>query len=272
MRVEANGGLDTESILSTLARHEIEGLTSTDLASGTHRRVLLIDGREVDLELKFAPWGIEITCGNDHADPDSLASRIRDWFDLETDIAKVDQALARHELLRDQVIARPGIRLTGYPDPWEAAVMIVLGQQISLSAARTIGGRFVAALSEDRPGLRGFPRPDLVAMKSAEDIQATLRVTGARARTVKAVARLFAEDQQAGVESLSALPGIGPWTTACFLIRGVKEPDVFPTGDAVLKRVLGGMDVRETELLAAEWRPVRSYAAVRLWTEATAGP
>ncbi|MCB0871102.1 MAG: DNA-3-methyladenine glycosylase 2 family protein [Solirubrobacterales bacterium] len=271
MRVEANGPVDTDSILSTLLRHEVAGLTETSLRECTHRRTVVVDDKPVELNLVFGDDGIKVAHEGDQVDPESVVRLVRRWFDLDTDIAGIDRELSSHRRFADQVFSQPGIRITGYPDRWEAAAMIVLGQQVSLGAARTFAGRLVAAYGERQADLLRFPVPGRVASEPVDRLREKLGVTGARARTIRALSGLFSEDSGADAEGLVGLPGIGPWTVACFSIRGSNAPDEFPGSDAVLRRALGGVDSREAELIAERWSPIRSYAAVRLWTEAV-GP
>ncbi|MBN8867185.1 MAG: DNA-3-methyladenine glycosylase 2 family protein [Solirubrobacterales bacterium] len=203
---------------------------------------------------------------------------VRHWFDLGTDIATVDRHLASSDIFAPQVRARPGIRVTRYPQAFEAAILIVLGQQVSLAAGRTFGGRLVAAYGEGDGPLRTFPRPERLAAEPTELLRATLGITGARARTLQALATHFADGfaSEPGVPieaaDLLALPGVGPWTVSCLALRSAGEPDVFPAADAVLRRALEDASAREAADLSLPWAPYRSYATVRLWAMATAGP
>lgn len=289
MRLVANGPFDRDSALSALARHEIAGLSETGIRERTHRRIVLVEGEPVELELRFEPGGVLVSTGageferdqigqsstdrerrsigGNGADPDSIERFVRHWFDLDCDIASIDHRLAGHERFSSQVKERPGVRITRYPDPWEASVLVVLGQQVSLPAARTFGARLVDAYGEGRAGLRRFPEPGRVASEPTGLLRETLGVTGARARTIREVATMFAAEPDLDPGRLAALPGIGPWTVACVSIRAGSAADEFPASDAVLRRALGGVSAGEAERLALEWKPYRSYAAVRLWSE-----
>ena len=123
----------------------------------------------------------------------------------------------------------------------------MLGQQVSVAAARTFAGRLVAAYGMIGPGrLMMFPRPDVLRDADPEELRAVVGLTGARARTVQAVAAAFAD--RATLRPLSrselvALPGIGPWT-ADYLAVTSGDRDAFTPGDLVLRRALGGVDAR----------------------------
>ncbi len=71
------------------------------------------------------------------------------------------------------------------------------------------------------------------------------------------------------IEELQNVPGIGPWTARYIAMRAWGLPDVFVTGDLVLRRMLGVERDREAEDIAEAWRPWRSYAVMHLWRMAS---
>ena len=275
LRVDANGPLDTAAIFSTLASHEIAGLTETRPDRLTHRRVLEFEGRPVILTVWFDGSGVTIEGETGDGPWPGVEPLVRHWFDLDTDIEAVDRHLGVHPQFKDQVRARPGIRVTRYPELAESAILTVLGQQISLAAARTFAGRLVAAYGEEVDGLFAFPDPARIAEEPVERLRSTIGLTGARARTISGVATLFADRRPAAgsgsdsglLEGLNEIPGIGPWTISCVALRGLDSADELPASDAVLRRALGKASLAETLEIAEAWRPFRSYATVRLWAE-----
>jgi AraC family transcriptional regulator of adaptative response / DNA-3-methyladenine glycosylase II len=78
------------------------------------------------------------------------------------------------------------------------------------------------------------------------------------------------EPPEATREALLRQPGIGPWTAEYVALRGLGEPDAFPDGDLVLRRVAGPegrpLTARALRERAERWRPWRSYAALLLWS------
>src|SRR5439155_977962 len=120
---------------------------------------------------------------------------------------------------------RPGLRVPGAFDGFETAVRAVLGQQITVRGATTLGGRIASALGvpveTPHPALdRLFPPPGVIAA-AGEDRLARLGLPRARARTIVELARAHAAgrlvldrtiDVAAALESLRAIPGIGDWT------------------------------------------------------------
>ena len=178
--------------------------------------------------------------------------------------------------------ARPGVRVPGAWDPFEIAVRIVLGQQVTVAGATQLAGRLAQRFGEPLPdalvrcrtGRRCYsPSPHALADAPLEEIGLTApaRERAARARrgggaTAASRSRPGA-DPDAAREALLALPGIGPWTAELVLLRALGEPDAFPAGDLGLRRALG-CDARALERRAERWRPWRAYAAMLLWTTA----
>lgn len=111
------------------------------------------------------------------------------WLDLDTDTRVISTALGSEPVLGPLVRARPGLRLIGFPDEFEGAVMTVLGQQVSLAAARTFGGRLVAAYGAPSAGLLAFPDPSRLAAVPVDELRAAVGLTSARAMTMNALAR-----------------------------------------------------------------------------------
>jgi AraC family transcriptional regulator of adaptative response / DNA-3-methyladenine glycosylase II len=167
-------------------------------------------------------------------------------------------------------------------DGFELAVRAVLGQQITVTAARQLAGRLVAAHGErsapaDGGGLTTvFPSPARLAAADPASFgmpRARASALIALAASAAADARLFEPDQDldGAVARLRALPGIGEWTAQYIALRALREPDAFPAADIGLLRAMTGADgVRPTPAAllarAESWRPWRAYAAQHLWT------
>jgi AraC family transcriptional regulator of adaptative response / DNA-3-methyladenine glycosylase II len=203
-----------------------------------------------------------------------VVSRCRQLLDLDADACAINAVLAADGLLAPLVAARPGLRVPGTYDGFELAVRAVLGQQVSVPAARTLAGRLAGRFGTklEVPGGSPsvlFPGPadladaDLSGVGLTTARQATLRALAA-AVAAGDVALDHGADPEETAARLAALPGIGPWTISYILMRAVGDPDAFPAGDLGLRRALerlGGGTAR-----AAAWRPWRAYAAVHLWT------
>lgn len=305
VRLPVDGPWDLEHALGLLAGHAVPGAEVVDREARTHARVVPLDAvapgsgvaGHVRLDLALAPGHVDLTatpagtCARAAGAvapslPDgvlaALTARVRSWLDLDADLDAVARAFAGDPVLGPSSARRPGIRVTGHPVGWEAAAATVLGQQVSLAAARTFAGRLVAAHGVAVPGLgdlRAWPTAEVVAATDVDELRAAVGVTGARARTLHAVATAFAEglDVRPGLDAdartdarrrLLALPGVGPWTVEYLAVRALGDRDAWPSGDLVLRRALGGATAREVEARGAAWSPHRAYALFHLWADA----
>jgi AraC family transcriptional regulator of adaptative response / DNA-3-methyladenine glycosylase II len=156
----------------------------------------------------------------------------------------------------------------------------VLGQHVSVPAARTLAGRLAERLgtrleTPDRSPSVLFPGPaDL-----ADADLSGLGLTTARQATLRALAAAVAggtleldhgSDPEETAARLAELPGIGPWTISYILMRAVGDPDAFPASDLGLRRALDRLGGSTAG--ADRWRPWRAYAAVHLWTWSAGEP
>lgn len=215
-----------------------------------------------------------------------IVGRLRRMFDLDADPRAIAATLGADPRLAPLVRARPGLRIPGGWDGFEIAVRAVVGQQVSVAAARTITARLAERHGTPLPeafaahGLGHlFPTPEALA---GGDL-GRIGLTRARAATVREVARAVLDGRvdfspaatlDDFVARWTALPGIGPWTAHYIALRALGHPDAFPAGDLVLQKTLpeGGGRLTEKALRArAEaWRPWRGYAAIHLWRDAAA--
>ena len=163
----------------------------------------------------------------------------------------------------------------------------VLGQQVSVPAARRLASRLVAVCGQPaagegrlRAGLsHAFPTPERVAAASLGG----LGMPAARRSTLKALAEAAIADPHLfrpfgtvdeAIARLRAIRGVGPWTAQYIALRALRETDAFPATDVALLRGAtrpGGERTTPVELLrrAESWRPWRAYAAQHLWTQDT---
>ncbi len=205
------------------------------------------------------------------SDLSSVVSSVRRMWDLDADPSVVDAALAEDPALTPLIRARPGLRVPGADDGFEVAVRAILGQQVSVAAARTFTARLVerhgASLPPDATPLhRAFPSPEVLAGAELDG----LGLVGSRVRAVRALAEATVHglrlvpgaDRHAARAALLALPGVGPWTADYVALRALGDPDAWLGTDLVLRR-----SVRQRGADPHRWRPWRAYAAMHLWTE-----
>jgi AraC family transcriptional regulator of adaptative response / DNA-3-methyladenine glycosylase II len=201
-----------------------------------------------------------------------VTARVRHWLDLDADPQPIAMALAS---LPVDVSAGP--RLVGGLDGFETAVRVVLGQQVSLAAGRTLTQRLADALGRSIDvaphGLnRLFPTPQAVASADAGQL-AGLGIAHQRVQALQALAGAVAGGRvelhpaaplQATLDALRHLPGLGEWSVQMIAMRALGWPDAFASGDAAVQRTLGTRDARQIERRAQAWRPWRAYAQAAL--------
>ncbi len=204
-----------------------------------------------------------------------IVARVRRMFDVDADAAAIATVLRRDRRLAPLLRRHAGLRVPGGWDGFEMAVRAVLGQQISVAAARTFAGRLVAQWGE-RVGPDAFAFPAPAALADAD--LGRIGLTRTRAQTIRHMARAVVDgsvdfrpeqDLDAFVAAWTALPGIGPWTAHYIAMRALAHPDAFPAADLVLRKAAGAgtpISTRELEQRSQAWRPWRAYATILMWT------
>ena len=275
---------DFTALLSFLAARAVEGVEVIE--GDRYRRTLVHDGALGSVEIAHVPRETSLLATirfpSVRVLPGVIA-RIRRVFDLDVDVSAIARHLGQDPLLAPLVAERPGLRAAGAWDGFELAVRAVLGQQVSLAAARTLAGKLVRLCGtrcETADG-RGealtlaFPTPAEVHGAKLEK----LGMPEARRRALRAVAAAALDDPElfeprASVEETVArlldVPGLGPWSAHYIALRAAREPDAFPASDLGLLRGAtrrGGRrpTARELERRSERWRPFRAYAAEQLW-------
>jgi AraC family transcriptional regulator, regulatory protein of adaptative response / DNA-3-methyladenine glycosylase II len=224
------------------------------------------------LELEVAPALLPVLM--------PLVARVRRMFDLDARPDLIAAALRRDRTLGPLVAARPGLRLPGAIDPFEAAIRALLGQQVSVVAATTLAGRFAAQLGTPiGEGRYRFATPAEVVAAGPERI-VKIGMPMARAHAIHGLARAVADarikldapsELAPFVAALVELPGIGPWTAHYLAMRALHVPDAFPAADLGIQKALRRAGPKRAEARAEAWRPYRSYAVIHLWTQLSEG-
>ncbi|GAB3158727.1 Ada metal-binding domain-containing protein [Myceligenerans halotolerans] len=298
---------DARGVLEFLAARAVEGVESADLTGPELRyaRTLTLPHgpgafevryREPDGQEDLVPGSppdadrtgsVPVTVEVTHlADVPVAVSRIRRLLDLDADPVAVDRALAGDPVLAASVTAVPGIRVPGAVDAAELLVRAIVGQQISVAAARTHLRRLVGAAGTPYvSGIAGlarlFPTPEQVADGARHHLRLPARNVDTIESTMRALATgdlvvTVGDDPAELRRRLVARPGIGPWTAGYVALRVLGDPDILMDGDVALlagARTLGLLDgevtrSRQFRALAergAAWAPWRSYAAMHLW-------
>lgn len=260
------------------------------VTESTYSRALRLPGGPAWFELMYGAEAGGPTAGRlrlrarltEPSDHEGLVGIARRLFDLDADPQAVDGALARHPELAPLVARTPGIRVPGAVDAHEMLIRALIGQQISVAAARTALSRLVQALGEPVEAPNGesqllFPTMAVIAARGHE----VLRGPAARIRAITQTAASLADGSLAlGVDDdgaeqrarLLARQGIGPWTADYVRMRVLNDPDVLLPGDSALRAGAGRVGLPTEARALASWAvraaPWRSYFSAHLWRAA----
>jgi AraC family transcriptional regulator of adaptative response / DNA-3-methyladenine glycosylase II len=272
---------DFDAMLAFLRMRAVEGLEAVDDASYV-RSVAVARGEamhtgHVAVRRLVRKHALRVTVSPSLARVvPAVLGRVRHAFDLAADPREIAATLG------DLARLHPGLRLPGTFDGFELAVRAIVGQQVSVKAARTLVGRIVAAhggtlASAGALPARSFPTAQTLAALAPHDL-ARLGLVASRARSIQALAQAVARraivlepgvDVATTMDALRALPGIGDWTAHYIAMRALRWPDAFPAGDLVVRRALGAASAARAEAKSAAWRPWRAYAVMHLWRGST---
>jgi AraC family transcriptional regulator of adaptative response / DNA-3-methyladenine glycosylase II len=284
-RVAVREPFDRAALLTFLAVRAVPGVEA--VTGTTYERSLRLPHGPGVLVLDLGPGTTgHVPATFTLADARDLApalERTRRLLDADCDPLAVAETLGADPTLAPLVARRPGLRVPGHVDGVEVAVRAVLGQQVTVAAARTLAARLVAAygdplvLDGDHTVTQLFPTAAEIAAADPDG----LAMPQSRKRALRGLAQALADgdvvldrsrDRGKVRADLLALPGIGPWTADYIALRALGDPDVFlPTDTGVrdAARLAGLDDVAAT---SEAWRPWRSYALMHLWTSLTSPP
>lgn len=218
---------------------------------------------------------------------ESVEAYIRDWFDLDTDLAPFYEMAKHDPLLQNTIEDFYGLRNIGLPDLFETLCWGILGQQINLGYAYTLKRQFVEKFGEavhhDGTPYWIFPSFEKIAALAPEDM-ADIKMTVKKSEYIIGVARLLANGDlsKEGLLELGTLAaiekelirirGIGPWTANYVLLRCLRYPAAFPIDDIGLINAIKfqlGLDRKPTKaeirVLAVPWKNWEAYATFYLW-------
>jgi AraC family transcriptional regulator, regulatory protein of adaptative response / DNA-3-methyladenine glycosylase II len=271
LRLPYRDPFDGESLLAFLAARAIPGVEEVD--GKTYQRTLTLEHGPAVIALE--PDARHVRAGlrlADLRDLTAAVARCRRVLDLDADPVAISSQLGEDPTLAPLVGARPGLRMPGCVDGFEVAVRAIVGQQVSVAAARTVLGRLAAEfgepLAEPDGGLaHRFPGADALA----ELDPAALPFPRKRAQALQALARLVAAgelqldpgaDPEETRAALMDIPGIGDWTASYVAMRAFGDSDVFLPGDVGVRHALARLRGKPDH---ERWRPWRSYAVMHLW-------
>ncbi|HWM64619.1 MAG TPA: AlkA N-terminal domain-containing protein [Solirubrobacterales bacterium] len=279
LRLACRQPFDAASAIEFLGVRAVSGVEQLD--ESAYRRSLLLRHGGAVVELRAE--GTAVRCRlwlDDLRDLTAAVARCRRLLDLDADPQTVSAQLERDRWLGGLVRERPGLRIPGCVDGFELATRAVIGQQVSVAAARTVAAELVQRYGEPLPEpVGGVTHRFPTAAALAEAEPESLPMPRTRARALRELARQVAggglrldagAEAKASVDGLLSVPGIGPWTASYVAMRALGDPDAYPAGDVGLRRALelrghAAIDRMAEDRLAEGWRPWRSYATVYLW-------
>lgn len=279
LRLPVRAPFAFEGVFGHLAASAVPGVE--EVRNGTYRRTLrLPHGRGV---VSLTPHPDHVGCRlviDDFRDLAAAIARCRRLLDLDADPEAVVAALSADDRLAALVAKQPGQRIPRTVDEHELAVRVILGQQVSVAAARTHAGRLCRAYGppiDDPEGNLTHVFPSVAELSEIDPRH--LAFPKVRQRTLHALVSALADgtvtldagcDREAARAQLLALPGIGPWSTEMIAMRGLGDPDAFPGTDLGVIAAARQLGLPETPRGLAEhsrrWQPWRSYATQHLWT------
>lgn len=217
---------------------------------------------------------------------EKVANYIREWFDLETDLAPFYEMAKKDPLLKDLVIRYHGYRIVGQPDLFESLIWAVLGQQINLQFAYTLKQRFVEKYGEEVEfnGKKHFlfPSPEIVSKITMDELL-TLQFSRQKAKYTIGIAEAFMNgdvskekmrglDLQRAKEELIKIKGVGNWTANYALMKTFRYPDAFPLEDAGvhnaiknLKKMKTKPSLDQVKRIFKKYKGWEAYATLYLW-------
>ncbi len=188
-----------------------------------------------------------------------IVNNIRRLLDLDVDIEAVEQELQRY--FGASNLIKTGLRLPGTWSMFEAGIRAILGQQISVTAARNLVTALVAALGQSTGTYRLFPSPQSIAESELD----FLKIPASRKQTLRNLAQHYMNhDAPNDPQQWLTLKGIGPWSVGYARLRGLSDPDIYLGGDLGVKRAVGRAAHGGNPELAAPWR---SYLTLQLWSQ-----
>lgn len=285
LRLPYREPFDTDGILGFLATRAVEGVEQAiggeDGAVDGFRRTLRLPRGVCLAEMR--PGAGHIGCVlrlTDVRDLGAAVARVRRLLDLDADPVAVADTLSADPALTPLLRRWPGARVPGAVDEHELVLRAMLGQQVSVPAARTAATRLAAALGDSVPDVRVdeptvlFPTAERIAEHGGEVLRGprnrtdAIRAAAEKLASGDLVVHIGREPRELRADLL-AVYGIGPWTADYVLMRALGAPDVLLDGDLGMRKgaAAAGLpgDPRELRAHAQYWRPWRSYAGMYLW-------
>lgn len=280
---------DFQQNLSYLARSDKECMFTVQ--NNTISKAISINDSLVIFHITADDTQLIVTLSGDEYFPETIQAGVRDyiidWFDLHTNLKPFYNMASKDPLLLETIHSFSGLRMIGIPDLFEALCWGIIGQQINLNFAYTLKERFVRQFGQtityENKSYSIFPKPEVIATQTIENLQ-PLQLPKRKCAYLIGVAKLLANGElskekllampsiKEAEKTLVAIHGIGPWTANYVLMRCLRFPDAYPTGDVglhnAIKHQLNSNEkpTKETLIrLGESWQGWQAYATFYLW-------
>ena len=220
------------------------------------------------------------------------------WTQAEWMLGIEQDLSAFYEMAGDDTHLKPvttlmhGLHIPLTATTYEALILAILGQQISIHVARILRTLLIETYgrSTEHAGTAycAFPAPEALCAAGVDGLR-KIKFSGRKSEYIVDIASKVATGEldldglrgrsgEEVVERLTALRGIGPWTAHWLMIRSLGHTDGFPDGDLALQRTLGllanggrRMSAEEALAYSQRWSPYRSYAVTYLFAGVRSG-
>ncbi|XPF94358.1 DNA-3-methyladenine glycosylase 2 family protein [Colwellia sp. RE-S-Sl-9] len=196
-----------------------------------------------------------------------IVNNIKRVLDLDVDMQAVEHDLQQSFVAEFQL--NTGIRLPGIWDMFEAGIRAILGQQISVNAAKNLVETLVVNLGNKLDNNKVtrylFPTPEAIANNELD----FFKMPGSRKQTLRNLAQHFiTSDTPNDPSQWLKLKGIGPWTVEYAQLRGLSDPDIFLAGDLGVKKAMEQLKTQfKADFSPEQVSPWRSYLTFQLWSQ-----
>lgn len=255
----------TVSVLRRTSGNLVDVLTP----EGEYLRVLDAAATPVIVRVRQVRSGtLSVAIDDDGRDAEHTLELVRRILGLDVDLRRFYQSAARIGWLNPLVLRVRGVKPPRYPTLWEACVNSIVFQQVSLLAASSIMRRLILSLEHplDGGGVQLYRFPSVERVTSAEDsVMRAAGLSSGKLATLRRVGEMIGSGtldegmleerpSRDAAALLRGIKGIGPWTAAVILLRGLGRLDVFPANDTSVARnlalVAGGASVDVGAVLA----------------------
>lgn len=251
-----------DEMLNFLQARTLEGVE--EVAEGCYRRTVALRKGELHtgwVEVRMGRQALKVRVSPSLSPVlPRVLQRVRRLFDLDARPLEIAEHLG-------DLVQEPGLRVAGAFDGFEMAVRAVLGQRISVQAARKLAGKLATKpIVTPFPALhRLFPEPHELEPTGVTRNQ-TVALQGLAQACASGHLHLSpAANAEVEMAKLRQLKGFGEWTVQVVAMRSLAWPDAFPGGDLGVRKAFPGLTDKQIDEKARAWSPWRAYATLHLW-------